>query len=57
LEVKCHRMIFLRHYLVVHFTLPVKKLSFTFEFIWCRGGVVGKNQSNNFTQALLSIAL
>ena len=52
LKVRLHRMIFLMRYLAVHFMLPVKKLRFSFEVVWCRGYLGGKTPPNGFLQAI-----
>ena len=57
MEVRLDGMIFFRHYLVVHFGLPMKKLCLRFVFVWCRGDVGGKTPPNYFLQALPSGAL
>ena len=50
-------MIFLGHYLDVHFRLPVKKLRFRFEIVRCRCDVGGKTASNDFPQELPRVTL
>ena len=48
--------IFFRHYLVVHFRLPVKKLRFRFKVMWYRGDAGGKTTPYDFLQVLPSSA-
>ena len=48
---------FLRHYVIVHFRLPVEKLCFRFEIVCFRGDIGGKMPPNDFPQALPSCAL
>ena len=57
LEVRLGRIIFFRHYLMVHFRLPGKKVCLRFEIIWCRGVVGGNARRKDFLQALPSSAL
>jgi hypothetical protein len=47
-------MIFLRHYIEVHFRLPVKKTCSRSEVVWCRGDFESKSPANDVPQARIS---